>query len=153
MLLANKIKKLSSSPHHQLLKCSIHSSTSSYSTLNVLLMSCKSNTCMSCLGTRNLLLLFYSEGLNMGGKANISTPAAIKRAPPFPYLRSKVKVGTVSAASPLLSGKMSTSLFLTLIPSSSTSLPPAYSKGVNTRGSTALLIMVLCLHQLVDGMS
>ena len=155
MLLANKIKKLSSSPHHQLLKCSIHSSTSSYSTLNVLLISCKSNTCMSCLGTRNLLLLFYSEGLNMGGNSKIFTPAVIKRAPPFPYLR--LKVGTVSAASPLLSGKMlaaKASLFLTLIPSSSTSLPPAYLKGVNTRGSSAGLIMVLRLdHQLVNWVS
>jgi hypothetical protein len=154
MLLANKINKLSSSPHHQLLKCSINSSTSSYSTLNVLLMSCKSNTCMSCLGTRNLLLLFYSEGLNMGGNTKIFTPAVIKRAPPFPYLR--LKVGTVSAASPLLSGKMSTpaSLFLTLIPSSSTSLPPVYSKGVNTRGSTALLLLALGLnHQISMSMS
>jgi hypothetical protein len=86
----------------------------------------------------------------MGGTGKISTPAVIERAPPFPYLRSKV--GTVSAASPLLSGKMSAapaSLFLTLIPSSSTSLPPKYSKGVTTRGSTAILIMVLYLHQLV----
>ena len=85
----------------------------------------------------------------MGGKANISTPAAIKRAPPFPYLRSKVKVGTVSAASPLLSGKMVTSLFLTLIPSSLISLPPAYSKGVTRRGYAAVLNMALDLHQLV----
>ena len=87
----------------------------------------------------------------MGGNTKISTPAAIERAPPFPYLRSNV--GTVSAASPLLSGKMSAppaSLFLTLIPSSSTSLPPKYSKGVTRRGSTAKLIMVLSLdHQLV----
>jgi hypothetical protein len=85
----------------------------------------------------------------MGGNSKISTPAAIERAPPFPYLRSKV--GTVSAASPLLSGKMSTptSLFLTLIPSSSTSLPPAYSKGVTKRGSTAILIMDLGLDHLV----
>ena len=87
----------------------------------------------------------------MGGNTKISTPGPIRRAPPFPYFRSKV--GTLSEASPLHSGKVSASLFLTLIPSSSTSLPPAYSKGVNTRGSTALLIMVLDLHQLVNGMS
>ena len=85
----------------------------------------------------------------MGGSSKISTPGPIKRAPPFPYFRSKV--GTLSEASPLHSGKMSTpaSLFLTLIPSSSTSLPPAYSKGVNTRGSSAILIWVLRLHQLI----
>jgi hypothetical protein len=85
----------------------------------------------------------------MGGKAKISTPGPIKRAPLFPYLRSKV--GTVSAASPLLSGKMSNpaSIFLTLIPSSLISLPPAYSKGVTRRGSTAILIMALDLHKLV----
>ena len=96
-----------------------------------------------------MLLLFYTEGLNMGGNAKISTPGPIKRAPPLSYLRSKV--GTVSAASPLLSGKVFTpvSLFLTLIPSSLISLPPASSKGVTRRGSNAVLIMALDLHQLV----
>ena len=85
----------------------------------------------------------------MGGCAKISTPGPIKRAPPYPYLRSKV--GTVSAASPLFSGKVLTPArkFLTLIPSSLISLPPAYSKGVTRRGSTAVLIMALDLHQLV----
>jgi hypothetical protein len=85
----------------------------------------------------------------MGGNTMISTPGPIKRAPPLRYFRSKVE--TLLGASPLLSGKMTTppSLFLTLIPSSSTSLPPNYSKGVTTRGSTALEIMVLRLHQLV----
>jgi hypothetical protein len=85
----------------------------------------------------------------MGGDTKISTPGPIKRAPLFPYLRSKV--GTVSAASPLLSGKMSEapSIFLTLIPSSLISLPPAYSKGVTRRGYAAILIMALDLHNLV----
>ena len=85
----------------------------------------------------------------MGGITKISTPGPIKRAPPFPYFRSKV--GTLSEASPLHSGKVSApaSLFLTLIPSSSTSLPPAYSKGVTRRGYAVGLIMVLDLHQLV----
>ena len=85
----------------------------------------------------------------MGGMAKISTPGPIKRAPLFPYLRSKV--GTVSAASPLLSGKMSdpASIFLTLIPSSLISLPPAYSKGVTRRGYAAILIVALNFHQLV----
>jgi hypothetical protein len=89
----------------------------------------------------------------MDGKTKISTPGPIRRAPPFPYFRSKV--GTLSEASPLHSGKMtgSASLFLTLIPSSSTSLHPAYLKGVTTRESTALEIMVLYLHQLVMSMS
>jgi hypothetical protein len=91
----------------------------------------------------------------MGGMPKISTPGPIRRAPPFPYFRSKV--GTLSEASPLHSGKMSAppaSLFLTLIPSSSTSLPPNYSKGVNVQGSTAVLIWVLSLdHQLVITMS
>ena len=41
----------------------------------------------------------------MGGNTKIFTPAVIKRAPPFPYLRSKV--GTLSEASPLHSGKIS----------------------------------------------
>ena len=96
-----------------------------------------------------MLLLFYTEGLNMGGNSKISTPGPIKRAPPFPYFRSKV--GTLSEASPLHSGKMSApaSLFLTLIPSSSTSLPPAYSKGVTRRGYAAVLIVALNLHKLV----
>ena len=92
--------------------------------------------------------------VNLSGSSKISTPGPIKRAPPFPYFRSKV--GTLSEASPLHSGKVSTpaSLFLTLIPSSSTSLPPAYSKGVNTRGSSAILIWVLGLnHQLVITLS
>jgi hypothetical protein len=112
--------------------------------------SSRSYSCISCLGTRDLLLFFYTEGLNMGGNTKISTPGPIKRAPPLRYFRSKVE--TLSGASPLLSGKMSTtpaSSFLTLIPSSSTSLPPAYSKGVTTRGFTAVLILVLRLHQLV----
>jgi hypothetical protein len=90
----------------------------------------------------------------MGGNTEISTPGPIRRAPPFPYFRSKV--GTLSEASPLHSGNMSTapaSLFLTLIPSSSTSLPPAYSKGVTTRGYTAGLVVVLDLNQLVITMS
>ena len=89
----------------------------------------------------------------MGGNTKISTPVPIKRDPPLRYFRQKVE--KLSGASPLLSGKMSNpaSLFLTLIPSSSTSLPPAYSKGVNTRGSTAVLIMVLDLHQLVISVS
>ena len=85
----------------------------------------------------------------MGGDTKISTPAPIKRAPLFPYLRSMM--GTVSAASPLHSGKMSVtlSLFLTLILSSLTSLPPAYSKGVKKLESTAIVNMALDLHQLV----
>jgi hypothetical protein len=73
----------------------------------------------------------------MGGKPKISTPGPIKRAPPLRYFRLKME--TLLGASPLLSGKMSASLFLTLIPSSSTSLPPAYSKGVNAQGSSATL--------------
>jgi hypothetical protein len=89
----------------------------------------------------------------MGGKPKISTPGPIKRAPPFPYLRSKV--GTVSAASPLLSGKMSApvSISLMLIPSSLISLPPAYSKGVTRRGYAAILYVALDLHKLVMTLS
>jgi hypothetical protein len=89
----------------------------------------------------------------MGGNTKISTSGPIKRAPPFPYLRSKV--GTVSEASPLLSGKALTpvSLFLTLIHSSLTSLPSAYSKGVKKRGFTAVKIVALGLHQLVTTLS
>ena len=147
MLLANKINKLSFIPHHLLFSNSIKSSTRSWKNLNVQQNSSRNNSCISSLGTRDLLLLFYLEGLNMGGRLKISTPAVIERAPPFPYLRSKV--GTVSAASPLLSGKMSAataSLFLTLIPSSSTSLPPASSKGVTERGSSATLFVALLLQ-------
>jgi hypothetical protein len=91
----------------------------------------------------------------MGGITKISTTGPIKKAPPFPYLRSKA--GTSSEASPLFSGKMYPaleSLFPTLIPSSSTLLPPAYSKGVKTRGSCAILEMVLRLHhQLIKTLS
>ena len=89
----------------------------------------------------------------MGGTIKISTPAVIKSSPRFPYLRSKM--GTVSAASPLLSGKMSTreSLFLILNPFSLIYLPKAYSKGVTRRGYTAILIKAQGLHPLVMSVS
>jgi hypothetical protein len=89
----------------------------------------------------------------MDGNGKISTPAAIKRAPLFPYLWSKVE--TVSAASPLLSGKMSdpVRLFLMLIPSSLTSLHPVFSKEATKRASTAFLIVALYFHQQVMTLS
>jgi hypothetical protein len=87
----------------------------------------------------------------MGGEQKTSTLAVTTSVLPSLYLRSKM--GTALDASPTLSGNLPIILLVTVTPSCSTSLPPVNSLTQAKGGYTAIVIVVLCLKEIVHGLS
>jgi hypothetical protein len=106
-------------------------------TQSALLSKKRKNTYINCLETKFLLQSYYTVDQEMGGIIKTSTHVVTTKVQLSPYLRSKM--GTASAASPKLSGHLTTRMLLIQLPYSLTS----HSKGAShTRNKRSMQLGV-----------